>query len=77
MNVYEVEIENSENGYRLLHHLRAEDQADAIARATAHWQRPILGVSFRRKCKAWEITEQRLRDQQPKPDPSDVRIVLP
>lgn len=75
MNVYEVEIENSEMGYRLLHHLRATDEADAIARASAHWKLPILGVSFRRPCKPWEITEQRLRDQQPKPDPSHLKII--
>lgn len=75
MNVYEVEIENAEVGYRLLHHLRAENGADAVVRAMTHWNKPVLSVAFRRPCKPWEVTEQHLRDQQPKPDPSDVRIV--
>lgn len=75
MNVYEVEMENSEMGYRLLHHLRADDEVDAVTRATVHWNKPVLNVAFRRPCKAWEVMEQRVRDQQPKPDPSDVRIV--
>lgn len=77
MNVYEVEIENGEQGYRLLHHLRADDGADAVVRALAHWNKPVLSVAFRRPCKPWEITEQAARDRAPKPDPSDVRIVLP
>ena len=75
MNVYECEIENGAAGYRLLHHIRAENEADAVARALAHWERPVLAVSFRRPCKAWEVMDQRKRDAAPKPDPSDVRIV--
>lgn len=75
MNVYEVEIENTEMGYRLVHHIRATDAADATVRACAHWNRPVTSVAFRRACKPWETAQQLLRDQQPTPDPSDVRFV--
>lgn len=74
MNVYELEIENADFGYRLLHHVRAEDDADAIARGLAHWGRPVLSVKFRRPCKPWEVAQQRIRDTQSKPDPNDIHI---
>lgn len=75
MNVYEVEVENAAQGYRLLHHLRATSISDAIARASDHWRRPIVCVTFRRVCKPWEVADQLARDRMPHPDPSDVRIV--
>lgn len=75
MNVYEIEIENAERGYRLLHHVRAEDDADAIARGLAHWKRPVLSVAFRRHCTLGETLEQKRRDRLPRTDPNDVRIL--
>ena len=75
LGVYECEIENAAMGYRLMHHVRAVDEADAIARAAAHWGRAVLSVRFRRPCQAWEIMEQRRKDTAPRPDPSDVKIV--
>jgi hypothetical protein len=74
MHVYELEIRNDD--YRLLHHIRAVDEDDAVARGLAHWQRPIVRCTWRRQCKPWEVEEQIAKDKQPRPDPNDVRVVV-
>lgn len=62
MNVYEVEMPTERKGYRFLCHLRATDEADALARATQRFEVVPLGVVFRRPCTEAETAEQVEKD---------------